>query len=252
MDARPDWWRTFFSGPVVDFWLSVPTAEQTSREADFLLEALGVSPPARLLDVPCGGGRHCHELAGRGCEMTGVDLSTGFLDAARARPAAGPGSIAWEPREMRDLPWPGGFDGAFSLGNSFGYLDEDGNADFLQAVGRALKPGARFVLETSYLAEVLLPAFQERSWYEAGDLMVLSKRRYDPATGRLHVEFRLIRDGQIDSRTMSSRIYSYREVVQLLEEAGFVDIRGYGSPAREPFKLGSGRLLAVATKRADG
>jgi SAM-dependent methyltransferase len=248
MDNPSEWWRTFFSGPAVDFWLAVPSAEQTRQEADFVEESLGVSAPARLLDVPCGGGRHCLALADRGYDMTGVDLSTGFLDAARAQPVGQSGSIAWEHREMRDLPWPGEFDGAFSLGNSFGYQDEDGNAEFLMAVSRALRPGARFVLDTGYVMEALLPSWQERSWYEVGDMLVLSQRRYDPSTSRLHVDFRWIRGGTIEARSMSARLYSYREISRLLEQAGFVDVRGYSSLAREPFKLGSSRLLVVATR----
>jgi SAM-dependent methyltransferase len=250
MDTPADWWRTFFSGPVVDFWLAVPSEEQTRQEADFLEETLQVSTPARLLDVPCGGGRHCRALAERGHAMTGVDLSSGFLDAARAESAGRPGAITWEHREMRDLPWSEEFDGAFSLGNSFGYQDDDGNAEFLKAVSRALKPGARFVLDTGYVMESLLPSLQERGWVDVGDQTVLSQRRYDPETSRLHVEYRWIRGGQVDRRSMSARLYSYREVVRLLEEAGFADVQGYGSLAREPFRLGSSRLLAVATKSA--
>ena len=64
-----------------------PTADQTRQDADFIQEALDVSAPAKLLDVPCGGGRHCLALAGLGYEMTGVDLSTDFLTAARAESA---------------------------------------------------------------------------------------------------------------------------------------------------------------------
>ena len=37
------------------------------------------------------------------------------------------------------------FDGAFCVGNSFGYLDDEGNAAFLRAVRAALKPGGRFI-----------------------------------------------------------------------------------------------------------
>jgi hypothetical protein len=48
---------------------------------------------------------------------------------------------------------------------------------------------------------------------------------------------------------MSARIYSYRELVSLLDAAGFTAIKGYGSLAREPFRLRSGRALMVATKR---
>jgi SAM-dependent methyltransferase len=214
--------------------------------------------------VPCGGGRHCHALAGRGYDMTGVDISTDFLNAARAAEltaqgentppfpplAQGRGLIAWEHREMRDLPWPQAFDGAYCFGNSFGYLDDDGNAAFLKAVAQALKPGARFVLDTSYMMESLLTSLQERAWYPTGELIMLAHRRYDPVEGRLHVEYTWIRDGVMDRRSMSARLHTCREVLRLLEEAGFADVQAYGSLAREPFRLGSNRLLAVATKRA--
>ncbi len=149
---------------------------------------------------------------------------------------------------MRDLPWPAAFQGAFSLGNSFGYLDDEGNAAFLKSVANALKPGARFVLETGYVAETLLPILQERGWYPIGDMLILSNRRYDPVEGRLHVEYTHIRNGQTDRRTMSARIHTCREIFRLLEGAGFSDLQAYGSIAKEPFRLGSNRLLMVATK----
>jgi SAM-dependent methyltransferase len=247
--VQPEWWRTFFSGWTVEGWLRATTEEQTRQEADFIEAALQVAPPAKLLDVPCGGGRHCHALAGGGYTMTGVDLSSEFLDAARAAAEGRPGTIAWEHREMRDLPWTESFDGAYSFGNSFGYLDDDGNAAFLKAVARALKPGARYVLETSYLMEVLVPSLQERTWYPLGDLIWLADRRYDPADGRLYVEYTCVRDGALDKRSMSARLHTCREVLRLLEDAGFTDMQTYRSMAREPFRLGSDRLLVIATRR---
>ena len=42
MDTHPEWWRTFFSGLMVDFWLAVPSDEQTRQEADFIQESLQV------------------------------------------------------------------------------------------------------------------------------------------------------------------------------------------------------------------
>jgi SAM-dependent methyltransferase len=251
MESSAEWWRTFFSGSVVDSWLAVATEEQTGQEAAFIQEEIGMPAPAEILDVPCGGGRHSLALAARGYDMTGVDLSADFLDAARSRPAVGPGSVAWEHREMRDLPWPERFDGAFSFGNSFGYLDDRGNADFLKAVARALKPGARFVLETSYVLEILLPSLQARTWYPTGDILMLADRRYEPAEGQLHVEYTWIRDREVDKRSMSARLYTYREVFGLLEAAGFTDLKGYGSFSREPFRIGSSRLLVSAEKSPD-
>ncbi len=251
MGSSVDWWRTFFSDWVVDGWLAAATEEQTAQEAAFIQEQVGISPPARLLDVPCGGGRHSRALARLGYDMTGVDLSADFLDAARSQPSAGPGSVAWEQREMRDLPWPERFDGAFSFGNSFGYLDDQGNADFFKAVARALKPGARFVLETSYVLESLSSNLQLRTWYSFGDILWLADRRYDPAEGRLHVEYTNIHDGKVDKRSMSARLYTYREVFGLLEAAGFTDLKAYGSFTRDPFRIGSDRLLVTAAKKRD-
>jgi SAM-dependent methyltransferase len=252
MAATGDWWRTFFTGPMVEGWLRAMPEEETRKEVDFIQTVLGVSPPARLLDVPCGGGRHSLPLAARGYQMTGVDLSEGFLAAARSAAVTGPGQVTWEQREMRDLPWSAAFDGAFSMGNSFAYYDEQGNADFLRAVARALKPGARFVLDTSYLTEGLLPVLQERAWAPVGDnTLWLWDRRYDPADGRLHVEYTTIQDGNVQKWPMSARLYTYREIRRLAEEAGFADLHGYSSLTRDPFVFGSRRLLLVGTRREE-
>jgi SAM-dependent methyltransferase len=222
--------------------------EQTQAEAEFIRETLCVAPPAKLLDVPCGGGRHALALAGMGFDLTGVDISAEFLASAQAATAVAKAEITWCQRAMQDLDWSAVFDGAYCFGNSFGYLDEAGNATFLKAVATALKPGARFVLDTSYVVEVLLPVLQERAWYPTGDILMLAQRRYDPVESRLHVEYTMIRDGQTEKRLMSARIYSFRELWRLVEAAGFTAVAGYGSLAREPFRLGSGRALITATK----
>jgi SAM-dependent methyltransferase len=251
MTAPNEWFRTFFSGAMADGWLAATSDEQTRQEADFVQETLGLAPPARLLDVPCGGGRHSLALAARGYDVTGVDISERFLAVARAQPVPTAGRVTWEYRDMRDLPWPAAFDGACCLGNSFAYCDDQGNADFLRAVARALKPGARFVLHTAYLTEGLLPVLQERVWAPVGDKTIwLWNRRYDPTDGRLYVEYTTIQDGKVEKWPMSARLYTYREVRRLAEEAGFTDLQGYASLSREPFTFGSRELLLLATRKS--
>ena len=229
MDPKDDWWRTFFAGPPVESWLRAPLEEATKAEATFLVDALRLDPPGRVLDVPCGGGRHALALAAWGFEVTGVDLSRDFLDVARALAEERELTIDWSEREMRDLPWPAAFDGAYCLGNSFGYLAGEENAEFLRAVFATLRPGARFVLDTSYVAEVLFPILQERTWIPDGDGYCLSARRYDPAEARLQVAYTFIVDGHAETRTTSARVHTCREVVRLLEQAGFAAIETYGS-----------------------
>jgi SAM-dependent methyltransferase len=248
MGVPSDWWRTFFTGAPVDLWLRMPSAEQTRGEADLLEKLLRLRPGAKVLDVPCGGGRHALALAARGYEVTGVDLSADFLTHARKDAVQRGLTVDWHQREMRDLPWPGELDAAYCLGNSFGYLQDGENADFLRAVARCLKPGARLVIELGTVAESALPAFQERRWYQVEDILFLVHNRYDLLSGRLETECTFIRDGQTDRRCFSQSVYTYRELVRMLGECGFGGAEGHGGVNQEPYRLGSPRLFLVATR----
>jgi SAM-dependent methyltransferase len=168
-----EWWENFFSGIVLDLWKEVYDEPHTRAEADFILKTLKVPNGATLLDVPCGEGRLARELASRGYALTGVDFSSDFLQEARSRAMEKGLDIRWEQRDMRDLPWHHDFDGAFCFGGSFGYFEDEGNADFVRAVCRSLKEGARFVLEIGVSMETLLPRFQTREWTRIGDFLFL-------------------------------------------------------------------------------
>lgn len=219
MSNQTDWWENFFQGVAVDLWLRAASPEQSEREAELIARTLDLPPGAELLDVPCGAGRLSVALCQRGYRLTGVDWSVEFLDHARNADTAR--AITWERRDMRDLPWRSRFDGAFCFGNSFGYLDDEGNAAFLRAVAAALKPGARFVLETPMVLENLLGHIQERPWWQIGDLRLLVVNRYDHTTQRLEIEYTFVSSGQAEVRRGSHRAYSYRALVELMTAAGF-------------------------------
>ncbi len=85
MSIPPNWYETFFHGVTLDLWRRAIPPEQTTAEADFLIQNLNCEPGARLLDVPCGNGRLTFELANRGYRVTGVDLAEEFIEEARSR-----------------------------------------------------------------------------------------------------------------------------------------------------------------------
>jgi SAM-dependent methyltransferase len=219
MNAAKNWWEDFFEGPAVALWLQAVSSDQTEQEAARLATLLALAPGAEVLDVPCGGGRIALSLAARGYRATGVDWSHEFLD--HAREADGARRVAWERRDMRDLPWPGRFDGAVCVGNSFGYLDDAGNARFLRAVRDALKPGARFVLDTPMVLENVIAHVRERPWWRVGDVHLLVGNRYDAASARLEIEYTFVTNGRVVTRRGSHRAYALRELTALLESTGF-------------------------------
>ena len=123
--------------------------EQTQREADYIEDLLGLTAPAHLLDVPCGGGRLTVEMAARGYRVTGVDSEAGLLDDARTAAAARglEAQVSVEQRDMRDLPGARRSTGVLLL-ESFGFFD-DGQSRLLRAVAAALKPGGKFVFDST-------------------------------------------------------------------------------------------------------
>jgi SAM-dependent methyltransferase len=149
---------------------------------------------------------------------------------------------------MRDLPWRREFDGAFCGGSSFGYLGDAGDLDFLEAVARVLKPGARFVIDAVKAAEALLPQFRDRHEMEVGDIRFVAENRYDLETGWIENRYTVTRGDRSEVRLARHRIYTCREIVSMLERAGFERIDLLGSLSGEPFRLGSSRLIVLAAR----
>jgi len=237
MYVPTDWWASFFHGIAVDLWLQAIPPEHTEREATLIANALQVPAGSELLDVPCGGGRLSLALAARGYRMTGVDLSPEFL--AHAGAADRSAAIEWEHRDMRDLPWTERFDGAFCFGNSFGYLDDEGDAAFMRAVAMALKPGARFVLQTPMVLESLLATIHDRTWFDVGGMRLLVENRYQPRTGRLDTEYTfVVEDGRIETRRGSHRAYTFKQLGDLMTRSGLaVESSGDWTPAAPELTL---------------
>ena len=209
---QQQWFETFFQGPAVDFWTRVMTPALTAADVDFLEKTFYVKPGARLLDVPCGNGRHSIELARRGYRLTSIDLSDEFLAAARAELDAD-----WRKGDMRALQLePSTFDGAFCFGNSFGYLDHAGVESFLSALASSLKPGAKLVIETSMTAESILPTLVQKRWHRFGDLMILSENRYDPWESCLNIDYTFVRGSNIETRPTAHYVFTSAEIRRML------------------------------------
>jgi SAM-dependent methyltransferase len=239
-----NWHLNFFRDVALDVWRLAMTPEITAAEVRFLERTLEISPGSRLLDVPCGNGRHAIELAKLGCQVTGVDASEEYIAEARAAPSTAEFLVA----DMCDLPWLNVFDGAYCFGNSFGYLDRQAAATFLAAISRGLKPGGRFAIATGMVAEYILPEMPQKKWHRTGDILTLSEARYEVAEGRLDIDYTFIRAGVIETRPSSSYVFTVAEMRRMHAEAGMetVELREWGDA--RPFQLGSQGLMMVSRK----
>src|SRR5258705_307498 len=103
-DGTAEWFTIFFDAAYVAQLREEKPPAQTRREVDFLLRALRPAPGARILDVPCGYGRHAAALARRGFRVVGVDLSRAMIAEARRRFAERP-RLTFVRGDMRRRPF---------------------------------------------------------------------------------------------------------------------------------------------------
>ncbi len=244
---KSDWYKHFFHGVALDFWRAA-VAPNTEAEVEYVQQMLNAKPGARLLDVPCGDARHALELAERGYKMTGVDIADQNIRDAKAAAKQRGVKIELRQSDKRDLPWTAEFDGAFCLGNSFGYLDDQGMRDYVAAVARALKPGGRFVMDTAMAAESIIPNLDESWWTKIEDMYMLIANHYLSASSSLHIELTFIRGGTVETRELLHRVYTVAEIRAMLKSAGLETVVLHSTVNGDEFEFGCEQLWLTAEK----
>jgi len=242
------WFDGFFEGLVVDMWKIAASPEQTLLEADFLERELQLKQGDKALDAPCGFGRHALELARRGYQMTGLDLSPSMIKEAEQSPASETNPVVWLLADMRDIPWEAEFDAGYCCGNSFGYMDSADTLAFLKAMARSLKRGGRFALDFGLTAESILPRLPQREEVQVGDILFQEESLYHIRESCIETTYTLIRGDERVQRTGIQWVFTVREVIEMLAEAGFRTEALYSSLDKCPFEVGAFVLYVVTVK----
>ncbi len=250
MTIPSNWYEDFFHGLALDLWRKAIPPEQTKHDAGFLVEALKCAPGSHLLDVPCGNGRLSLELANRGYRLTGIDISEEFIEEAKAATHTGGTPPQFFLGDMRRIEGRGIYDGAYCFGNSFGFLAYADMETFLNGVARALKPGARFVVETGMAAESIIPKFEAHASHQIQDILVTINEKYLADESCIESEYIFERAGEKEIRNARHWIYTAAEIQRMLERAGFSILSVYGTLTREPYTLGADELFVVSEARS--
>src|SRR5215831_1583258 len=109
---RTNWFEGFFHGLALEFWRIAVTPKETEQDVNFVEMELSVPKGSRILDIPCGNGRHSLEFAKRGYAVTGIDLSDEFVAEARRSANTEGVSVDCIQMDMRAIHFEDAFDGA--------------------------------------------------------------------------------------------------------------------------------------------
>ena len=245
---KNEWYEDFFAGLNCEIWERAATTEWTQQEADFLVVTLNVKPGAALLDIPCGFGRHTLKLAKRGFSMTGIDISAEFVRKLREQVAAEQLPVQVIQGDLLTTNITSAFDGAYCLGNSFGYVDYEGMGVFVEKVASVLKPGAHFVVNSGLVAESILPNFPQTKHYVLGDLTMDIRNEYVVGESYMATELTYTKGDHVEKQYFKHYVYTLSEIKRLLARFGLQTVAVYNSTEQQPYQLGDAQLYLVAQK----
>jgi SAM-dependent methyltransferase len=246
-----DWYLQFSSKSGFDPWYSQhPSDETVSDEVDFLVKHLNVKPGSHLLDVPCGKGNHARILATRGFAVTGIDVNEDYIQKAKKQSHLDhtDGLLNFIREDMRNLPGDESFDGGYCLGDSFGYFGPHESELFIDGFSISLKRGAKLIIDTRAVAEVLIPNLKEVDVLSAEGYQIDIKRKYHADSSCLESQFTIISAAGVEVKSSLQWVFSTGELSRMLGKNGFSVKALYRSIDEERFELAAERLLIVALK----
>jgi SAM-dependent methyltransferase len=243
------WWEEMFSE---EFLRAIPilSPRQLEREVNFIDRALGLERGGRILDLACGAGQHAVELATRGYDVVGFDLSQSQLDWAGGLAQERGQRLQFTYGDMRELGYTDAFDAIISWNTSFGFFEEEKNVDVVQRIFRGLRPGGRFLLDVIN-RDFVVAQQPGQTWFEGDGCVCIDDVHIDFITSRMKVKRTLmLTNGKNRECNYSVRIYGLHELGKILHDVGFKVLNVSGRPEMPDVFFGatSPRIIILAVK----
>ncbi|MEO6583491.1 MAG: class I SAM-dependent methyltransferase [Ferruginibacter sp.] len=139
------WFKDWFNSPYYHHLYFNRDEHEAAAFINKLIDYLKPGPEARMLDVACGKGRHSQQLANKGFDVTGIDLSEDSIKEALQFEKE---NLHFYQHDMRLPCWINFFDYAFNFFTSFGYFNtQRENDNAIRTIAKSLKPNGTFVMD---------------------------------------------------------------------------------------------------------
>ena len=144
MENQNLWYKQWFNTPYYHKLYDHRNDEEAKIFMKKLIGFLDLPKNAKILDLPCGRGRHATYLNNLGYDVTGADLSSNNINYAKIFEN---NTLHFHTHDMRSC-LSKKYDAIFNLFTSFGYFDtEDENIKVLQNFKSGIKENGIIVLD---------------------------------------------------------------------------------------------------------
>lgn len=207
------------------------------------------SRPKRILDVCCGTGSMCELLTAEGFEMAGVDLSADMIRQAKKKAGRNRQEIRYEVGDAAEFEMGETYDAAFSFFDSLNnILDADHLQRAFRQIAKHIKPGGSFIFDvnTAYAFETEL--FDQENLKKGNSIRYQWRGDWDPETSIITVTMNFWKSGSEFTEVHRQRAYPHDLLIEMLEKAGFEQIRAFHSYTLNPPRHKSDRLHYCAIR----
>ena len=240
--------KVFSVKDYLDCYTPFLTEERTRKEVAFIEQTLRLTKNMKILDLCCGHGRISNSLAERGYDITGFDITKGFLKIAKKEAKKKKLKVAYVYGDMKRLPWKNRFDIILNIFTSFGYADDKTNLRILKNAAQALRKNGRFFIEHTN-RDYILKNYLPYNVSETNGKYLINGNKFDVATSRNYTQRMLVKDGKIKKMRFFVRMYTFTELKTLLETVGLKVIKVFGDyDLNAKFTLDSRRIIIISKK----
>ena len=244
------WFKKWFSSK---FYLDLyqHRDEEDARWIINLLQRnISVYSKSKVLDIACGSGRHSIELARRGFDVTGFDLSEYLIGEAKKNLVNSKErdlKVKFLIKDMRKFNFKNSFDIAVNIFTSFGYFESDEeNSKVFENVSNSLRKDGYFIfdfLNKNYLENHLVPTTRNKH----GNITVVQKRIIENGFVKKNI---IIKAGKKESQFEEVlKLYSLSEFKKMFSKYDLRINKLYGDYFGNKFnETESKRLIIIAQK----
>ncbi|MEW6506111.1 MAG: class I SAM-dependent methyltransferase [Bacteroidota bacterium] len=205
----------------------------TIGECNFIEKEINYKKNTKILDIGCGTGRHSIELAKRGYQVTGVDLSAAQLKRAKELADKSNLKIDFQIQDARKLTFSNEFELVIMLcEGAFPLMETDEmNFRILKNATRSLKNNGKIIFTT---LNGLFPLFHSITDFHASNFekgnATCENNSFDLMTFRDYNITNFVDDsGNQNSIVCNERYYVPSEITWLLKSLKYKTIEIFGA-----------------------
>jgi SAM-dependent methyltransferase len=241
-----DWYKNWFGSPYYKILYQNRDELEAQAFVEHLLNYLQPPKGSMMLDIACGEGRFARQLADRGYEVTGIDISLASIEAAKAFETD---RLHFFVQDMRMPFHINLYDYAFNFFTSFGYFAHDrDHALAAKSFAGALKPNGILVVDYFNYEQVLANIVPEET-VQRGSYSFNITRRIE----RNHIIKEIsFQDADHRERRYCESVagFSLSDFNKLFRAAGMSLVGTFGDYRLNPYDpISSPRLIMVFKKK---